>query len=92
MVPWPIGWSAESVAEATTATAAVCNQNLQLQTGRARERGDTHGDKKMVDHIFRGDCTPFEYDGITRNKVFRFYSMFIKWYSVVIKCLLNGIR
>ena len=37
----------------------------------------------------RGDCTPFEYDGITRNKVFRFYSMFIKWYSVVIKCLLN---
>jgi len=23
------------------------------------------------------------------NKLFRFYSMFIKWYSVVIKCLLN---
>ena len=42
----------------------------------------------MID-LERGDCTPFEYDGITRNKVFRFYSMFIKWYSVVIKCLLN---
>ena len=23
------------------------------------------------------------------NKLFRFYSMFIKWYSVVIKCLFN---
>ena len=24
------------------------------------------------------------------NKLFRFYSMFIKWYSVVIKCLLRN--
>ena len=38
---------------------------------------------------FRGDPSTFEYDRITRNKVFRFYSMFIKWYSVVIKCLFN---
>ena len=38
----------------------------------------------------RGDLTLFEYDRITRNsmnKLFRFYSMFIKWYSVVIRCL-----
>ena len=26
------------------------------------------------------------------NKLFRFYSMFSKWYSAVTKCLLNGIR
>ena len=50
--------------------------------------------------LVRGDPSSFEYDRITRNKVFRFYSMFIKkflkWYSVsyqmFIQCLfINGI-
>jgi hypothetical protein len=40
--------------------------------------------EKITEASSRGDLTTFEYDRITRNKVFRFYSMFIKWYSVVI--------
>ena len=86
--------------ESTTSNppaGATCERCIPRSAARAarrsrRKRKSYYSSELGHEYLCRGDCTPFEYDGITRNKVFRFYSMFIKWYSVVIKCLLNGIR
>ena len=76
--------SVEPVQVVTLCAKVTCTgmNGVEIMTRVPRRHGDRHGESKDTSPKISNKSRL--YDRITRNKVFRFYSMFIKWYSVVI--------